>query len=240
VPFLKWRRRQRAGAEDAYEHYSPVLVTILEPDSAASEAYRILRTNLLHSSVDNPHKVVVLTSPDREEGKSTTCANLGVVLAQTGNSTLLLDCDLRKPRLHRFFDLRNVHGVVNVVAQDRSLQEVWTEPLPGLKVVSAGPMPPSPAELLTSQRFSQFLASVREEFDYVLLDTPPVNLFSDPAIIASRADGVLLIIDAQTSRKISVRHSMRSLEAVGANVLGTVMNSVKVPTKPNNTYDYYQ
>lgn len=213
---------------------------MLVPDSAASEAYRILRTNLLYSSVDKALKVVVLTSPDRNEGKSTTCANLGVVLAQAGKSTLILDCDFRKPKQHKLFGLLNVQGIVNVLAQERSLQEVWMEPSPGLKIVSAGPLPPNPAELLTSQRFSEFLASVREEFDYILVDTPPTSLFSDPAIVAIKGDGVILVFEAQRTRKSAVRQSLRSLQAVGANVFGTVMNNVQASAKNNKSYDYYR
>src|SRR5215211_6206558 len=109
------------------------LVTLLNPASAASEAYRTLRTNLLYSFLDAPARVLVLTSPGPSEGKSTTCANLGVVLAQAGKSTLVLDCDLRKPAIHRFFGLRNINGIVDTLAGERQLQEVWVEPVPGLK-----------------------------------------------------------------------------------------------------------
>ena len=219
------------------------LATVGEPAGAASECYRGLRTNLLYSSVDDPPKVIVFTSPGPKEGKSTTCANLGVVLAQAEKSTLIVDCDLRKPAIHEFFGLRNVCGVVNVLAGEYKLQEVWKEPLPGLKVVCAGPVPPNPAELLTSGHLSDFLASAREEFDYVLVDAPPVGLISDPAILATQGDGVLLLVDAQNTRKVSVRQAMRSLEAVGANVLGTVVNNVgtsseqKTTTRQQNTHE---
>ncbi len=203
------------------------LVTLLDPTSVAAEDYRSLRANLLYALVDDPPKVIVLTSPNPREGKSTTCANLAVVLAQADKRTLILDCDLRKPVMHRVFDLRNIRGIVNVLSGQRGLKEVWQEPLSGLKVVTVGPVPPNPAELLSSGRFAEFLANVREDFDYVLIDAPPVGLVSDPLVLATQGDSVLLVMDAQNTRKGALRESMRSLEAVGANVLGTVMNNVK-------------
>jgi capsular exopolysaccharide synthesis family protein len=226
-------RKERKAEQD----FSGRVVTILDPTGAASEAYRTLRTNLLYSLVDNPPKVIVLTSPGPGEGKSTTCANLGVVLAQAGKSVLILDCDLRKPVMHKFFSLRNLHGITDVLVGECSLQEVWAEPVEGLKIVPVGPIPLNPAEILGSRRFSEFLANTREEFDYVLVDASPVGLVSDPAILATQGDGVLLILDAQSTRKGLVRQAMRSLGAVGANVLGTVMNNVNV-SKSSYYYRY--
>jgi len=228
---------RRTGKESrSEEDLTGRLTTILDPTSAASEAYRTLRTNLLYTLVDTPPKVVVLTSPGPGEGKSTTCANLGVVLAQAAKSALILDCDFRKPVVHKVFGLRNLHGIVDVLVGERSLQEVWKEPVEGLKVVPVGTMPPNPAEILGSQRFSKFLAAVRKEFDYVLIDTSPVGIVSDAAILATQGDGVLLVLDARNTRKRSVQQSVRSLEAVGANILGTVMNNVKVS---RDGYYYY-
>ncbi len=222
---MRVRRRARKG--DATEDLSWRLVTLLDSTSVATEDYRSLRANLLFALVDDPPKVIVLTSPGPREGKSTTCANLAVVLAQAEKKTLILDCDLRKPVIHGIFDLHNIRGIVNVLSGQRRLQEVWQEPLSGLKVVTAGPVPPNPAELLSSRRFAEFLASVRRDFDYVLIDAPPVGLVSDAAILATQGDGVLLVLDAQNTRKGALRESMRSLQGVGANVLGTVMNNVK-------------
>jgi capsular exopolysaccharide synthesis family protein len=232
---LKTGRRQ-AGKEAETDELAGRLVTALDPTSAAAEAYRTLRTNLLYGAfLDEPAKVIVLTSPGPGEGKSTTCANLGVVLAQAGKNTLILDCDFRKPVMHRFFGLRNLHGIVDVVVGERSLQESWKEPVEGLKVVPVGTVPPNPTELLGSRRFSELLASFREEFNYVLVDAAPVGLVSDPAILATQGDGVLLVSDAQNTRKGSMRQAVRSLGAVGANVLGTVMNNVKAS---EGGYDY--
>jgi capsular exopolysaccharide synthesis family protein len=221
-------KQKETGSE---EDFSGRLITIADPADAASEAYRTLRANLLYTLIDDPPKVIVLTSPGRGEGKTTTCANLGVVLAQAAKNTLIIDCDLRKPVMHQFFGLRNLHGAVDTLVGERSLQEVWHEPVEGLKVVPVGPIPLRPAEMLGSGRFSELLTGVREQFDYVLIDTPPIGLVSDPLIVASQADGVLLVLDAQNTRKGAVRRAIRDLEAVGAYVLGTVMNNFKVSTR---------
>jgi receptor protein-tyrosine kinase len=211
-------------------------VTVLDPTGVAAEAYRSLRTNLLYTFIDEPPQVVVMTSPGPREGKSTTCANLGVVLAQAGKKVLVVDCDLRKPALHNLFGLRNVEGLVNAVARQCALDQVWREPVPGMKVVCTGRVPPNPAELLGSRRFAELVGQAREDFDYVLLDAPPVEPVSDPLILATLSDGVLLILDAQRTSKAAVRHSLRNLKGVGARVLGTVMNNVE--GSKNGYYGY--
>jgi capsular exopolysaccharide synthesis family protein len=203
------------------------LVTLVDPGGVASEAYRALRTSLLYSQVDKPPRVILVTSPGVKEGKSTACGNLGVVLAQGGKNVLVMDCDFRGPAMHTVFGLPNERGTVNVLAGECGLREACQELLPGLNVLSVGALPPNPAELLMSQRFPELLATARQSFDYVLLDSPPANLFTDAAIVAAHSDGVLLAFDAQKTRKGDVKRSVHALHAVGANVIGTVMNKVK-------------
>ena len=229
------RLQLKRWSEPTTDDLSGSLITVADPRGAASEEYRSLRTSLLYSLVDTPPKVVVVTSAGPSEGKSRTCANLGVVLAQVDKQTLIVDCDMRKPTIHKIFGLRNLRGLVNVLAGEHGLHDVCQEALPGLKAITTGPVPPNPAELLSSRRFTELLNQAREEFDYVLLDVPPVAAVSDPAIAATQADGVLLVIDSQSTRKGSVRQAMHSLEGVGANVLGTVMNNVKAS---KGTYYY--
>jgi len=221
---------------DEGRDFSEYLITVSDPLNIATEAYRTLRTNLFYALIDDPPRVIVMTSPSPGEGKSTTCANLGVVMAQAGKSVLVLDCDLRKPTMHQIFGLRNFYGLVDVLVGRKEPQEVLQEPLQGLKVLTVGSVPPNPAELLGSRRFSDFLSLVREEFDYVLVDAPPVGVVSDPVILATEADGVLLVVDAQNSRKAALRHSIRSLRGVGIKVLGTVMNGI--PASKNSYYSY--
>jgi capsular exopolysaccharide synthesis family protein len=218
-------RPESARRETGHDGFAAELVTVREPAGAASEAYRMLRTNLFYALADVPPKVIVLTSANPREGKSTTAANLGVALAQAGKKTLILDCDLRRPALHEFFRTRNPEGLVNLLVGEREFHEVWQEPVPGLKLVPSGPSPPNPAELLSSQRLAEFLGQARQEFEYVLVDTPPVGRVSDSAVLAANGDGVLLVLDPRRTPKRSLRQALRNLEGVGANVLGIVMNN---------------
>jgi receptor protein-tyrosine kinase len=213
------KREQKTG------DFSARLVTVLDPQGSASEAYRALRTNLLYAFADSPPRVITVTSSGPREGKSTTCANLAVVLSQAYKKVLLVDCDFRRPTLHKVFELRNLDGLVNVLVGEREAREVWREPLEGLKVITSGPVPPNPAELLGSGRFAEFLEASRAAFDYVLLDAAPVRPVSDAAVVAAQGDGVLLVVDAQNTRKVAAGQSIRTLKAVGATVLGTVMNN---------------
>jgi len=221
------------------EDLADTLVTVSDPTGPASEAYRMLRTNLFYAVVDAPPKVVVLTSPGQREGKSTTVANLAVTLAQAGKNTLILDCDLRNPMLHILFGVRNLPGLANLLVEERKPHEVWHEPLPRLKLITSGPPPLNPAELVSSRRFMEFVDRVRQEFDYVLIDTPPVTMVSDPVVVATRADGVLLVLDAQGTRKGSVRQAVDDLRGVGAKVLGTVMNNVAVTKDEYSVFNSY-
>lgn len=215
------------------------LVTAADPGSAAAEAYRTLRTNLFYAFVDDPPKVILVTSASPLEGKSTTCANLGVVLAQADKSVLVLDCDLRKPGMHQAFAIRNVWGLVDVLIGKSDLKEVWQEPLEGLKVIPVGSIPPNPAELVNSGKFKNLVGRLRAEFDYVLIDAPPVEPVSDAVVLATRADGVLLVLDAQNTPRRALRRSLHSLETVGAKVLGTVMNNVKASAGGSYPYGIY-
>ncbi len=197
----------------------------------------MLRTNLFYALVDNPPKVIVLTSTSPGEGKSTTTANLGVTLAQADKNVLILDCDLRRPRLHNMFGVNNTKGLVDILTGGSKMEEVWREPIPGLKLICAGPPAPNPAELLSSRRLAAFLGEMRNKFDYVLVDSPPVGV-SDSAVLAANGDGVLLILDSQRTRKGPLRQAVRSLQGVGANVLGTVLNNFEVSRSGNTPYGH--
>lgn len=231
--FLANKRAERVEREGDLSGH---LVTVLDPAGATSEAYRLLRTNLLYAFVDAPPKVIVMTSPGPLAGKSTVCANLGVVLAQASKSTLIMDCDLRRPSMHKFFGLRNHRGVVDILAGEHNLRDC-EQPLPGLKVVPSGPVPPYPTELLGSRRFAQLVDDARRQFDYVLIDSSPSEMFSDATILAAQGDGVMLVLDAQRTSKSSTRQAVHGMQSVGANVLGTIMNNVTAP-KSTNHYRY--
>jgi capsular exopolysaccharide synthesis family protein len=231
---LRRARRIHKERELANGDLSWGLITAENPTSTASEAYRAMRTALFYAMADPPPKVIMLTSPRPKEGKSITCANLGVVLAQAGKSTLVMDCDLRKPVLHEVFGVRNSRGIVDVLVGKEDLREVLQEPLPNLNVVSAGPIPYNPTELLSSRSFAEVVDQARQDFDYVLMDSShvlidssPVGSFPDPVVIAAQVDGVLLVLDIRSARKEALRQAMRALESVGANVLGTVLNNAE-------------
>jgi capsular exopolysaccharide synthesis family protein len=220
--------RRREPEEQTTEDFPGRLVTLLDPTSAPADAYHILGANLHYALTDTPSKVIVLTSPGPGEGKTTVCGNLGVVLAQADESVLIVDCDFHKPAVHRVFGLRNLQGLENVLSGERRSHEIQQEPMPGLRVVTAGPVPPYPAELLHSKRFMEFLRQVSSEFDYVLLDSPPMSLVPDPLVLAAQSDGVLVVLDAQNTRKEALRRAIHGLQSVRANILGTVMDNVKV------------
>jgi capsular exopolysaccharide synthesis family protein len=217
-------RSRRQAQNDEVDALSGQLVTLLDSAAVASEAYRSLRTSLLYAVANAPPTVILITSPGLRDGKSTTCANLAVVLAQAGKETLVIDGDLHEPSLHKIFGVPNVNGMVNVLSGEYDLSEMCTELFPGLKVLSTGPIPPNPAELLISGRLAPLIGQARQLFDYVLIDSPPTELVSDPMIIATQADAVILVLNSEETGKGSLHKAMRNLEAVGANVLGTVIN----------------
>jgi capsular exopolysaccharide synthesis family protein len=200
------------------------LVTLRDPDGAASEAYRIVRTNLVYAPAKLPPNVIVVTSANPGEGKTTATANLGVALAQAGKETLIVDGDLRRPSLHELFRTRNPEGLSSVLTGEREPREVWQQPIPGLKLLTAGRLASGPTELLGSRGLAEFLRQARTEFQYVLVDTPHVGQRSDSVLLAANADGVLLVLDPRRTPKRSLRRALHDLGGVGAEVLGLVVN----------------
>jgi tyrosine-protein kinase len=213
------------------------LVT-LAGDSPVVEAYKALRTNLLFSSVDREVKTIVITSAVPNEGKSRTAANLAVVLAQAGHPTLLVDADFRRPCQHRIFGrVRNL-GLSNLIVQDVPEASLYVpdDQVKDLVVLASGPTPPNPSELLGSGQMKALLATFRKGFDYVVMDSPPVNAVTDASVLAATADAAILVVDTNKATYPAVQHAKEALERVGATVLGTVMNKMKAA---GGTYYYY-
>jgi capsular exopolysaccharide synthesis family protein len=217
------------------------LVAFTDPRSAAAEAYRTLRTNIQFASPDKPLKTLLATSTSPEDGKSTTLANLAITLAETGARTILVDCDLRRPALHTLFGLPNETGLTSLMLAGAepltpAQLPVQRTEVANLGVLTSGPIPPNPAELLASRRMAEILTILAGLADYVLFDAPPIIAVTDAAILAPRVDGVLLIVRAgKTKRDLAIK-ARRLLEQVNAPLVGVVLNDATVD---RNAYGYY-
>lgn len=206
------------------------LVTISNPRSPISEAYRTLRTNLEFSSLDKPLKTMVVTSAGPEEGKSTTLANLAVTLAQAEKRVILVDCDLRRPSQHEIFGVANGIGLTSMVVDEEAFKNppLQETPVLNLKLLPSGPLPPNPSELLGSRRMEEIIATLGERADLVLFDAPPVIAVTDAAVLASKVDGVLLVINAGTTKRDHAQRAKALLEKVNARLVGAVLNNVRM------------
>jgi capsular exopolysaccharide synthesis family protein len=223
-----WRRDQR------------VVVVVTDPTSPAAESYRSLRTSLQFARQEGQFRTIVVTSPGVSEGKTATLANLGVVFAQAGERVVLVSCDLRRPRIGAFFDLDEGDGLTSVLLGQRTLQQVLL-PVSGhdhLTLLPAGPIPPNPAELLDSTRAGEVFASLRERFDLVLIDSPPVLPVTDAAILSRHADATLMLAAAGQTRRGDLRRAVEKLDQVGATILGLVLNKVSKQTGRSYGYGY--
>jgi succinoglycan biosynthesis transport protein ExoP len=217
------------------------LVTVQHPKSPISEAYRVLRTNLQFSSLDEPLRTLLVTSPNPVEGKSTTVANLGVVMAQAGKRVVVVDADLRRPVLHRIFQLENDRGLTTLLfnvgpGMDGHLRQTAVK---NLRVLTTGPLPPNPSELLGSQRMAVLIERLKEEAEVILFDSPPSLAVTDASVVATHSDGVLLVVDAGRTRRTIATESVERLQQVGGNLLGVVLNRVK-PGRGGYYYYYYR
>lgn len=207
----------------------PDLITLTQPRSAAAEAYRTLRTSLEFSSLDRPLRSLVVTSSSPDEGKSTTVANLAVALAQAGRRTVVVDADLRRPSLHSLFGLPNTAGLTSMMLDEAATAQppYQAGPVAGLRALTSGPLPPNPAELLASRRFDEILARLIQDADIVLFDAPPLMAVSDAAVLAARVDGVILVVQAEKTKREAVQRAKKMLERVNAHLVGAVLTEVK-------------
>ncbi len=214
------------------------LVTLAEPRSPISEAYRTLRTNLDFAGLDKALNTLLITSPEPGAGKSTTLANLAIVSAQGGRQVILVDADLRRPSLHALFGLSNERGLTDMIMDEAAMQRppLQETEVSGLRVMTSGSLPPNPADLLGSRRMAEALAALREEADQVLLDAPPVVLVTDAAVLSTQVDGVLLVIGAGKTRREMARTAVQRLEQVNARIVGAVLSGVRLEV---GLRDYY-
>jgi len=213
------------------------LVTLADPLSPAAEAFRLLRTNLWFSSVDQPVRKVLITSPGPLEGKSVVAANLGVVIAQAGLRVAVVDADLRRPRQHHIFGIHSRGGLSRSVMEGTTDGRVHPGPLEGLALLPAGELPPNPVELLASRRMSALLEELAGQVDVVLIDSPPILPIADAIVLAQRVDGVVLVLEAGKTSRTAARQAVERLEQVGGRLFGVVLNGV--PFRRGGYYYYY-
>jgi protein-tyrosine kinase len=219
---------------------SATLVAHAEPKSPAAEAYRSLRTSIQFAGLDNKCRTILVTSSSPGEGKSTTVANFGVVMAQTGSRVCLIDSDLRRPTLHRIFGLGNGKGLTTALLEGLPFAQM-AQPtnVPNLFVLTSGPVPPNPAELVGSNRMRESLEAAVGEFDMVLLDSPPLVSVSDAVALAAFTDGVVLVVQTGKVPHEVIRRATAQIQAVKGRILGVVMNAVNLK-RDGYYYDYYR
>lgn len=216
-----------------------VIITQSNPKSPISEAYRVLRTNIQYSSIDRQLKTIVITSSGPMEGKTTTVVNLAVTFAQAGSRVLLIDCDLRKPVIHKLFLVPNKTGLTNFLAvHDDYKKYIRTCDIPNLEILLCGTIPPNPSELLASNSMKQFIQKMSEEYDIVFLDAPPVGNVTDAAIISTYVDGTILVANSGSVEIDALKRAKELLSKVNANIIGVVLNNLDKSAKGN--YHYYQ
>lgn len=216
------------------------LITLEQSKSPISEAFRTLRTNVQFTSVDSETKKIMITSAGPREGKSYTVANLAVSMAQAGKTVLVIDADLRNPTQHKIFKLENGQGLSVALVQDQDYRTYLRETaVPGLLVLTGGPIPPNPAELVGSKRMKRLIEEVSEQFDVILIDTPPIVAVTDAAILAQEVDGVILVLASGEVNKDFAQRAKELLDKVGAKILGAVLNKADMKTSEYYYYYYY-
>ena len=204
------------------------LVTQNDPKNPAAEAYRVIRTGVQFAQAGKELQTIALTSCTPNEGKSTTIANLAVVLTQAGKSVLLIDCDMRNPTVHKNFNLSNKVGLSSCISMGTALADaVQATGIEGLDALTAGVIPPNPSELLGSEQMKNLLQRAKEEYDYVLIDTPPVMPVTDALIVSRFVDGMILVIASAEVKVEMAREVKNQLVNAGANILGVVLNKVR-------------
>jgi exopolysaccharide transport family protein len=234
VPEISSERRRRLEKGTSY----PVeLITHGHPKSMLSEAYRNIRTSILLSFSEKPPKRILLTSPNPAEGKTTTVINIAIALAQTGARVVIVDTDLRKPRIHKVFDKENGVGLSNFLSGRAELESLvkGTE-IPNLFYIPSGPIPPNPSELIGSNLFKSMMVSLEERFDHIVLDSPPVLGFADSIILSTFVDGIILVVSGGKTPRETLQRAKEVLQQVNAKILGVIINRVDIH---RSDYGYY-
>lgn len=246
IPLIKGTKdRKSKKEEEKSEDYqikriTSNLVTHFEPKSPISEAYRTFRTNLQFARLDAPLKTILVTSSGPSEGKSTTVANLAITMAQMGTNTILIDSDLRRPVLHSIFNLQRTPGLTNYLAGNVPWKEIIQEtPIENLSLLTCGVLPPNPSELLGSKKMRMLLEELKEKYDMILFDSPPVIAVTDAAVLSTLLDGVVLVSSSGSTSREALLRAITLLENVKGRLIGGVLNKIKVESVYGSYHYYY-
>ena len=236
IPFLGMVPRLGSAKDAAV---NPLLNSGVSANFA--EAFKTVRTNVLFSSAEEGMRTLVVTSAGPGEGKSLVASNLAIAMAQAGQRVLLIDADMRRPRVHEIFQVAQEPGFSNVLAGNAKTSEAINKSgTSGLWLLPAGHIPPNPAELLGSKRYSDFVASLRSHFDWVIIDTPPVMVVADASICANQATGVVFVVGADHTSRHAARAAVEQLDAASAHIIGAVLNRVDLVRNPYYYSAYYR
>ena len=216
------------------------LITINNPKSTASEAYRGIRTNILFSSADIAPQVLLISSSAPSEGKTITAANLAVVMAQMGNKVLLIDCDMRKPKLNKVFETTRDRGLSTILVGGCEIAEA-TMPtkIPNLDIISSGPLPPNPSEIIGSHRMAAVMQELRQKYERIIIDSPPITAVTDASILAKYADGAIMVIRCGETHLEIIKNGLTQLNSVNAHMFGAILNCVNTGREGYYYYQYH-
>ena len=246
---MSYAARRRPLAQAAVTNgTTSELATVSQPQSVVSEAYRALRTSILLSTSRHAPQLILISSGQPREGKTTTALNLAITLAQRGDRVALVDTDLRRPRIHRSFQMANDRGLSTFLTTQAAPEDLArpVRQVPNLYVITSGPTPPNPAELLSSEPLETLFAELRRHFDFIVLDSPPAISVADSMILAAHADGVMLVVHGGVTTRETLKHTTKLMNSVNARVLGIVLNNVDVRSVDYKYYysnyygDYYR
>lgn len=218
------------------------IITINEPKSPISEAYRGIRTSIQFSNLDKEIKVINVTSSKQGEGKTTVISNIAATFSNLEKKVIIVDADLRNPGVHRMFGISNIHGLTDVLINNKSFVDcINCTGIKNLHVLTCGPIPPNPSEILSSKKMIDFIEGLKESYDYIFIDTPPIGVVTDAGIVSTYTDGCIFVVGANETDTEMLKISKGRLDNVGANILGTILNKFEVSKGSNDYYNtYYQ
>ena len=214
------------------------LISLIDPKSPVSESYRAIRTNIEFSNLDENLKVICITSTMKNEGKSTVIANLAVSFQKLDKKVLLIDGDLRNPNIHKLFDIDNEKGLTNILLKKNKFDEcIKIEE--DLHILTGGYMPSNPSEILSSKRMREFIDEIKDLYDYIFIDAPPIGIVTDAGIISSYSDGVIFVVESNRADSKIVKDAKERLVQINANILGVIVNKFDVKSSEYGYYNYY-